>query len=597
MIRKISKIKKNIIIVTLFITSILCNSIICQIPVTAEEIFSQDVTLTENITAAAKILESEMNSYYNNVKTQIQDDCTKLNLDYELTMQSFYDQESPYLNYDYEGFIMLYLALKDYCLEENLAFPCNLNEIEYFDYQLDIQTITEVIPQEIDIYEKDEHDNYIKIGRKYITTNQTIPEYILVDEANELYAKTENSYDLTLKEREIKYGEVSFQTKSINDIIIEKNIPLDEIASYIQEKEDKYNTITEKAILNENVFINTPKEINSNQIEIMDKGIANAPTAKAKIVLTVAKSLLGSVPYEWGGKSLYGGFDKNWWTFQENGKQKGLDCSGYVQWVFLTSGCSEELCNSCYSTGAVLRDTEQYILIDQSSLLPGDIGLIKNNTNGTNHIGIYVGNGYWIHCSSEAGTVIVSSNTGFKYFYRVKEINSSINNTIPANEYVNEEVKGSHFEDNIESNIQDTIDLIEASNTKCDYSEEDLYYLTRTVQSEAGIEGYNGWIAVAEVIINRKNSTAFPDTIKDVCIQKGQFNGWWSRGKYYTEDELYPELVSACRSALTGQVKMFNNDSVLFFQNPAVTKSNYETFNGATKFAVVGNHYFYSKNL
>jgi len=50
------------------------------------------------------------------------------------------------------------------------------------------------------------------------------------------------------------------------------------------------------------------------------------------------------------------------------------------------------------------------------------------------------------------------------------------------------------------------------------YSEEDLYWLSRLVHAEAEAEPFEGKLAVANCVINRKKSKDFPNTIKGVIF-------------------------------------------------------------------------------
>ena len=52
---------------------------------------------------------------------------------------------------------------------------------------------------------------------------------------------------------------------------------------------------------------------------------------------------------------------------------------------------------------------------------------------------------------------------------------------------------------------------------------DDLYLLARLVESEAGNEGYETKMMVASVVMNRVADSRFPNTIKEVVYQNGQF--------------------------------------------------------------------------
>ncbi|MGB8452292.1 MAG: cell wall hydrolase [Anaerocolumna sp.] len=55
------------------------------------------------------------------------------------------------------------------------------------------------------------------------------------------------------------------------------------------------------------------------------------------------------------------------------------------------------------------------------------------------------------------------------------------------------------------------------------YSKADLRLLSALIYCEANGEAYNGKLAVGIVVLNRKRSGSFPDTVKGVIYQKYQF--------------------------------------------------------------------------
>lgn len=130
-------------------------------------------------------------------------------------------------------------------------------------------------------------------------------------------------------------------------------------------------------------------------------------------ILRVALSLYGKIDYEWGGKAKHAGWHEEW---EEEGE--GLDCSGYVDWVYWTA--FGERIKGISSTGNISYNCRE---ISKEELLPGDLGLFfcgGSNETATNHVGIYLGNEAWIHCASgKANTVIISEPYKFQYFVRI----------------------------------------------------------------------------------------------------------------------------------------------------------------------------------
>ena len=104
-------------------------------------------------------------------------------------------------------------------------------------------------------------------------------------------------------------------------------------------------------------------------------------------------------PYVWGGAS----------------PETSFDCSGFVSYVFTNSGV--------YNTGR-LGATGLYNLcrtVANDAVQPGDIvffaGTMGEGVGGITHCGIYVGNGYMIHCGSPIGYANLNDSYWRKHFH------------------------------------------------------------------------------------------------------------------------------------------------------------------------------------
>lgn len=152
-------------------------------------------------------------------------------------------------------------------------------------------------------------------------------------------------------------------------------------------------------------------------------------------IVRVAESIVGKVPYFWGGKSLAQGWDNRWGTQMEVTSQGssttgtlrpfGLDCSGYVTWVFVNMGLPIETIEETIGHGG----RKQWVLssgIAESMAQPGDLAFLAiPGTIKVNHVGIVVGKNekgslLVAHCASGANNVVVTTaeSTGFLYFRR-----------------------------------------------------------------------------------------------------------------------------------------------------------------------------------
>lgn len=111
------------------------------------------------------------------------------------------------------------------------------------------------------------------------------------------------------------------------------------------------------------------------------------------------------------------------------------------------------------------------------------------------------------------------------------------------------------------------------------------YWLARIVHAEAKGEPFAGKVAVVHVILNRVRHEAFPDTIREVIFQPGQFQPVANGSIYQEPDE---ESVRAVEFAL----KTYGpeDQNILYFYNPKIATSKWIFTRSTVK--VIGNHVF-----
>jgi len=125
-----------------------------------------------------------------------------------------------------------------------------------------------------------------------------------------------------------------------------------------------------------------------------ESGIRYSDWSGSAIVRTAMNYLDRGIRYQYGGTSVEGGFD----------------CSGFVQHIFAQLGL--QLPHS--SQSQFLRGTPVAV----SDLRAGDVIFFKNTYRpGISHVGIYSGDGEFIHCSSANHGVVVS-RLDSKYYSR-----------------------------------------------------------------------------------------------------------------------------------------------------------------------------------
>ena len=101
------------------------------------------------------------------------------------------------------------------------------------------------------------------------------------------------------------------------------------------------------------------------------------------------------------------------------------------------------------------------------------------------------------------------------------------------------------------------------------YSSSDIYLLAKVIAAEARGESYIGQVAVGAVVLNRVDSSSFPDTVAGVVYQKGAFSAVtdsnWS---------VSPDATSrkAAQDAINGWDP---SGGSLYYYNPAKTSNRW----------------------
>lgn len=120
--------------------------------------------------------------------------------------------------------------------------------------------------------------------------------------------------------------------------------------------------------------------------------------------------------------------------------------------------------------------------------------------------------------------------------------------------------------------------------------DEDLYWLSRIINSEAQGESYEGKVAVGNVIINRVNSPKFPNTIKGVVFDKQ--NGYTQfspviDGTIYNSPDA--DSIKAAKDVLNGSRPV---GDALYFLNPRKS-TNFWIVENRQHIKTIGLHDFY----
>lgn len=138
----------------------------------------------------------------------------------------------------------------------------------------------------------------------------------------------------------------------------------------------------------------------ADALQNVDNGTISGGNITGQTVVNTAKKYLG-VPYVWGGTT-----------------PSGFDCSGFVYYVYNSLG---------YPLSRMIvgmNQTGTYVPRDE--LQPGDIIIFANTyTTGLSHVGIYVGDGKFIHSPNSRSVVRIDDlNSAYysQHYYSARRI-------------------------------------------------------------------------------------------------------------------------------------------------------------------------------
>ncbi|WP_295149832.1 C40 family peptidase [uncultured Peptoniphilus sp.] len=222
-----------------------------------------------------------------------------------------------------------------------------------------------------------------------------------VEVKNKTVATSDNGKKLNLNKKQVVYV-VDFADGLfvIEDNGANYNVPakdLDIVSGIKLEKEEENNS--------DSIISNDEKEI---QEAIKNKNVikVNFETKKAPGPnASIAAKVISSAEDKLGSTYVYG----------DTGKA-GFDCSGLVYSIY-----NDELGISIPRSSRTQSTFGQQV--SKSDLQEGDLVFFNTTGNGVSHVGIYVGDGKFIHASSGQGKVMTSSLS--EEYYQDRYVNAT----------------------------------------------------------------------------------------------------------------------------------------------------------------------------
>lgn len=258
--------------------------------------------------------------------------------------------------------------------------------------------------------------------------DDTAEDVVVFDEA-----KAEKLKDYFRTANTVEYSVVETTISDGNNVVTEKYLTITITGKTKEELMDEYE-LTDKqreaveTLLEYGDVLTSSSHslaITNADVQSIIEGLPDSLPQERRDVVKNAGSLVGKVNYFWGGKSSAIGWDPEWGTMKRvtaegspsSGTLRayGLDCSGFVTWVFNNSGMGYSVGHGTYGQ----RDTS--VQVSESSVQAGDLAFLSSYS----HVGIVVGkdtdgNILVIHCSSSANNVVISTaeSVGFTVFRR-----------------------------------------------------------------------------------------------------------------------------------------------------------------------------------
>lgn len=136
-------------------------------------------------------------------------------------------------------------------------------------------------------------------------------------------------------------------------------------------------------------------------------------------------------------------------------------------------------------------------------------------------------------------------------------------------------------------NVNNTHNIIPTFNG---YTEDDLDWLSRIIYAEARGELFEGMLAVGSVVMNRTDHPSYPNTIKEVILDRRNGIQFSPAANGTINNE--PSLISFIAAVEVLEGKR-NASDALFFMNPTIAATSWISTNRDYAFTLQNHSFFY----
>ncbi|MEA4890757.1 MAG: NlpC/P60 family protein [Clostridiaceae bacterium] len=271
-------------------------------------------------------------------------------------------------------------------------------------------------------------------------------EAIIIDDYNEqilrdtYHRMVQISYQIITSENTTESGgptngetetlEITINCKSYNEMITDLKFTTDQIQMLHELMQPDYITLYQSMI-----GISLPGGLSAAEMAQIKASLPSDLLLVQQDIVDSALSLIGKVHYFWGGKSTVIGWDNRWGSPMEvtapgssttgTIRPFGLDCSGFVAWVYVNAGVPAGKIADVFGTNT--SDQWKYsVPVSWNEAQIGDLAFFAvPGTSKYNHVGVVVsidstGHYQVAHCASSRNDVVIglAAESGFQYIRR-----------------------------------------------------------------------------------------------------------------------------------------------------------------------------------